>query len=468
MKVVIVGAGAVGLQIAKQLADEKKDVVLVERDPERARLASNRLDCMVVTREGNSVDALREAGTATADFFIAVTDSDEVNMISCALVESEFDVPCKIARVRNIDYSSSKVGQQGFLGIDYIVNPEIVAARAIIRTIEHGAVSDIMLFEQSKVQMRHLTVDAGSLLADRTLTDIGSSIPLSFLVAIVLRENRFIIPSGRTVLKPGDILYVVATDKTFDQLYERLEKRKTDLRRVVIVGGGKIGQMLARYLLEDKRRESSIVRRLVTAFSEDRRRSVKIIDRSYARCKELSQSLPGALVIHADISDEGVFEEEHFANSDLVIAVTGNQELNIVSAVYAKSRGIKRSVALVNKTNYTRVASQLGIDVPVSLKNSMVNQILKLVRRGNVKSIHSIPEGDLEVLEISVDERSSVVGKQIRDIRLPQASLVVSVLRENETFIPDGSYRLQADDHIIVIARLEFIEQIQSLFTAAA
>lgn len=468
MKVVIVGAGAVGLQIAKQLVDEKKDVVLIEKDPERARLAANRLDCMVLTREGNSLEALREAGTGNADFFIAVTDSDEVNMISCALVESEFTVPYKIARVRNVDYSSSRVGEKGFLGIDYIVNPEIVAARAIIRTIEHGAISDIMLFEQSRVQMRHLTVDLGSVFSDRPLSQIATSLPFNFLVAIVLRQNQFLIPSGKTMLRTGDILYVVATEETFDKLYERLGKQRAELRRIVIVGGGKVGQRIATYLLEGQKRDSSLIRRLVGAFSEERRRSVKIVDRDYARCKELSQALPGALVIHGDISDEGVFEEEHFANSDLVIAVTGNQELNIVSAVYAKSRGIKRSVALVNKTNYTRVASQLGIDVPVSLKNSMVNSILKLVRRGNVKSIHSIPEGDLEVLEISVDDHSAAVGRQIREIKLPPSSLVVSVLRENETFVPDGSYRLQARDHIIVIARLEFIEQIQGLFTAAA
>ena len=467
MRVVILGAGAVGTQIAKQLVEEKKDVVLIEKDPEQARLASNRLDCMVINKEGNNVETLRDAGMATADVFIAVTNSDEMNMISCALVEHEFSVPFKIARVRSLDYANSAAAERGFLGIDYIVNPEIVAAQTIIRTIEHGAVSDIMLFEQSNAQMRHLTVDPGSPMADKNLNDIARSMGIRFLVAVVLRDNEFIIPSGGTVINAGDILYVVATEDNFDRLYERMGKRKMELRRVVIVGGGKIGSMVASYLLEDQKKESGVVRRLVSMLARERKRSVKVVERDYARCKELSQEIPGALVINADISDEGVFEEEHFANSDLVIAATGNQELNIVTAVYAKTLGIKRTVSLVTKTNYIRVASQLGVDVPVSVKNSMVNSILKLVRRGNVRSVHSIPEGDLEVLEISVDPGSEADGKSIGDMKLPQGALIVSVLRNEETFVPDGTYLVRGGDHVIVIARLESIERIQTLFTAA-
>ncbi len=468
MKVVIVGAGAVGLQIAKQLVDEKKDVVLIEQDPERARLAANRLDCIVINKEGNSLEALKEAGTENADFFIAVTDSDEVNLISCVLVESEYSVPFKIARVRSIDYASTPVAEKGFLGIDFIVNPEIVAAETIIRNIEHGAVSDIMLFERSDAQLRHLTVEPDSPFANRPLSETGRSLGVNFLIAAVLRDNNYIIPSGTTVLHPGDIMYIVATERNFESLYEHLGKVRMELRKVVIVGGGKIGSMVASFLLEGNKRPQTVIKRLMSVFSEDRRRSVKIIDRDYARCKTLSQQHPGALVIHADVSDEGVFEEEHFANSDLVIAVTGDQELNLVTSVYAKTLGIKRSICLVNKTNYTRVASQLGIDVPVSLKNSVVNTILKLVRKGNIRNVHSISGGTLEVLEISVDSHSIAAGKRIREIKLPQGALVISFLRENETFIPDGEYELQGGDHIVVIARVEVLERIQTLFTAAA
>jgi trk system potassium uptake protein TrkA len=240
-----------------------------------------------------------------------------------------------------------------------------------------------------------------------------------------------------------------------------------ELRRVVIVGGGKIGSTVAAYLLEDQKKPQGVVKRLVRLLGRERKRSVKLVERDYARCKQLSQDLPRALVINADISDEGVFEEEHFADSDLVIVATGDQELNIVTAVYAKTLGIKRSISLVNKTNYIRVASQLGVDVPVSVKNSMVNSILKQVRRGNIRSVHSIPEGDLEVMEISVDGSSEADGKRIEEIKLPQGALVVSVLRDEETFVPDGSFQVRGGDHVIVIARLESIERIQALFMAA-
>lgn len=468
MKVVIVGAGAVGLQIARQLIDEKQDVVLIEQDAERARVATNRLDCMVINRPGNSIEALRQAGTASAEFFIAVTDSDEVNLIACVLAAGESSALYKIARVRNIDYADTPIAEGGFLGIDFVVNPEVVAAQTIIRTIEHGAVSDIMFFEKSSAQMRHLTVESDSPFANRKLSDIGHAFGLTFLIAVVVRDTDFIIPSGDTILLPGDILYIVATEESFEVLYAKLGTQRMDLRRVVIVGGGKIGAMIASHLLDDRRKTNGVIRRLMHAFTEERRRSVKLIDRDYARCKELSQQLPGALVINADVSDEGVFEEEHFTNSDLIVSVTGNQELNLVTAVYAKTLGIKRSIALVGKTNYTRIASQLGIDVPVSLKNSVVNTILKLIRKGSVRSVHSISEGSLEVMEISVDADSLAAGKRIREVRLPQGALVVSVLRADRTIIPDGEYMLQGNDHIIIIARTEFIERIQAMFTSAS
>lgn len=466
-KVVIVGAGAVGFQLAKQLVSENKDVVLIEKDPEVARLVGNKLDCMVVTGEGNKIETLRRAGAEGARYFISVTDSDEVNMIACGLVSSEFNVDYKVARVRSVEYTATKISQKGFLGIDYVVNPEIEAARAIIRSIEHGAVSDIMLFESSDVQIRNLTVDRHSPLQNKSLVEIDDLMDVSFLVALLLRHNRFIIPSGDTVIQEGDILYIAANEGVFDKLYSTLGKQKSGLRKVIIVGGGNIGTLVAESLLGEKRAQG-VVRKLLTSFSPAYgKRSVKIVERDYKRCKELADKFHEGLVINADVSDEGIFEEEHFSNSDLIIAATENQELNIVTAIYAKTFGIKRSIALVNKGNYTNIATHLGIDVAVSLKNAMVNTILKYIRRGNVRSVHSISDGQMEVLELNVEQKSRVVGKRISDLPLPKDSLIVSISRGADTIIPDGRNSVMADDHIIIIAQKAKAEKIEALFTAS-
>ena len=466
-KVVIVGAGAVGFQLAKQLISENKDVVLIEKDPDVARLVSNKLDCMVVTGEGNKIETLRKAGTEGAQYFISVTDSDEVNMIACGIVSSEFNVDSKVARVRSVEYAETKISQKGFLGIDYVVNPEIEAARAIVRSIEHGAVSDIMLFESSDVQIRNLTIDRHSPFQNKSLIEIDRIIDVSFLVAIILRQNRFIIPSGDTVIQEGDILYVAANAVNFDRLFSSLGKQKSGLKKVVIVGGGNIGTLVAESLLGE-RRGQGLVRKLLTSLSPAYgKRSVKIVERDYDRAKQLADRFHEGLVINADISDEGIFEEEHFANSDLVIAATDNQELNIVTAIYAKTFGIKRSIALVNKNNYSHIATHLGIDVAVSLKNAMVNTILKYIRRGNVRSVHSISDGQMEVLELNVEAKSRAVGKRVSAIPLPKDCLIVSISRESETIIPDGSNLVMENDHIIVIAQKSAAEKVEALFTTS-
>jgi trk system potassium uptake protein TrkA len=468
MKVVIVGAGAVGFQLARQLIAEQRDVVLIEKDPPHASFASQRLDCMVLNGIGNNVEMLREAGTDKADFFVAVTDSDEVNMISCALAATEFDQPQTIARVRNIDYASTGTAGRSFLGIDYIVNPEIEAADAIIRSIERGATSDVMLFERAGVQMRHINVDRSSYFKDKSLQEINRHFQFSFLVAVIVRQNDYIIPSGNTVIREGDLLYIVATEGNFEGLFNYLGKKKQELKRIVMIGGGKIGSLILEHFFgRPKRKSAGVVRRLVGGFSGPKP-SVKVVERDYGKSKAVSERFPDALVIHADISDEGIFEEEHFANSDLVIAATDNQELNIVSAVYGKNLGIRRAVVLVNKLNYAKIAANVGIDVTVSIKNAVVNSILKIIRRGKVRSLHSISDGRVEILEITVDEGSLGDGNRIEDIKLPQASLIVSVARGDEHVIPHGGYVLQSGDNIIIITKKEFVDRVQGLFSARA
>ena len=462
MKAVIVGAGAVGFQLAKQLIAEKRNVVLIEKDPAVASQVSNTLDCMVVTGEGTNLEILRQAGTDTADYFIAATDSDEVNMIACGVVSAEFTVKAKIARVRSFEYDNTRLGDKQFLGIDYIVNAEIEAARAIMRAVDTGAVSDVMAFERSNVQIRTIVVERDGPLAGKRLMDLSPVLPGSFLVAVVIRVNRYIIPDGEFVLNGGDILYVVASESDFDDIFTALGKYRSPLRRVMIIGGGRIGRHVARTLLSGT--SQTFFRRFTKRIKGEHQREVKIVDRDKARCRAITEEIPEALVINADISADGVYEEQHFANSDLLIAATDNQELNIVTALYAKSLGVKRSIVLVNRASYAPIAAQLGVDVPVSQKNAMVTSILRFIRSGMVHSVHTISDGGIEAIELTVREGSRAVGRPIRDLPMPKDALIVSLEREGMSLVPGGDNVVRTEDHLIVIAKKEHADRVQSIF----
>jgi len=445
MHIVILGAGVVGFQIASQLISEGKDVVMIDNDPERAKHVSNHLDCIVLNEDGNNLVTLKRAGIERADFFISVTNSDEVNMISCGLVSSEFDVAIKIARVRNLDYSRAKIFEKTFLGIDFIVNSEVETARLIANTVEHGASSEVMLFEKAKVQMRNLVVGSASPFNGRNLLEIRKKINNPFLICGILRGDRVLIPGGYTIIEENDIIYLLADEKDFAALQKKIGVTEQKIEKVVIAGGGKIGALVASYLIEKNKK-------------------VTIIDDDYTSCKMLSEKFPEALILNSDISDESIFEEEQLFNYDLIIAATDNQELNILTSIFAKSLGTNRAVALIAKSNYLPIASRLGIDASVSPKISTVDAILKFIRRGNIKSVHSIFDGKAEVIEFSVEEKSSLSSKKIMDIELPPNSLLLSVIRGEETFIPDGQFIIEPDDTIIAIATKNSITQLEDMF----
>ncbi len=466
MKIVIVGAGNIGIQIARQLIEENKDVVLIDRDPEKIKFAQNSLDCMVVNGEANARQTLEGAGIGDADFFISVTDSDELNMIACGLVSSEFKVPYKIARVRNIDYSDSRISDKPFLGIDYVINPEIEAARAITRSVEHGATSDIMYFEDSSYQMRTILAAPTSFFAEKTVKDIKESIGLDFIIAVVLRDNDYIIPSGNTVIQSGDTLYIIGEQENLEAIFSWAGKQRVDLKRVIVVGGGRMGSYVARNLLNKSTLggKPSVSKLFRNMFTPRVARRLVIIEKDYETCKELAEKFPEALVINDDISNEGVLEDGDLMKYDLLIAVTKNQELNLVTSLYAKTLGIGRTVALVNKNNYLKVASNLEIDTTISLNNTMVNTVLKFVRRGNIKNVHAISGGKLEIIEVSCDEGCTLVGKKIKDLKLPYDTLIIFISNGRDNIIPHGDYSIQYGDHIILITRKESIKKLDKMF----
>lgn len=448
MNIVILGAGVVGYQIASQLIEEGHNAVIIERDTERARYVDSHLDCIVLNDEGNSIETLKRAGIEKADFFLSVVDSDEVNMIACGIVESEFNVPIKIARVRNIDYSRAKIFEKSFLGIDFVVNPEVETARLIANSVALGATSDVMLFENSDMQIRNYQVDLKSFFKNKTVIDIRKNINAGgkFLIAGIIRDNEFIIPSGVTVIRENDIVYILASKKTLTNLFIETGKKRESIDRILIAGGGRIGYLVTRYLIRTGRK-------------------ICIIDSNYDNCKSLSEKFPDALVINADISDETIFEEENLRDYDLIITATENQELNILSAAYAKSLGISRAVAVVNHPNYMAISNRLGIDVTVSPRNSTVNAIMKFIRKGEINSVHTLFGHSAEVIEFSVKEKNALVGSALKNIKIPPDSLILTVVRNNVNEIPDGSFVVNSGDRIITIAKRESIHAIEEVFS---
>lgn len=467
MKVIIVGAGRVGFQVAKQLAEENQNVLIFEKDPETAKYASANLDCLVVNEDGTNLKGLKRANIDNADFFISLTDSDEKNMIACGLVSSAFTIPYKIARVRNIEYSPTGLLEKSFLGIDFIVNPEIEAAKTIVNNIEHGAISDVMLFESTNLQMRNISAADNPVFKDKSIEDIRHELNVDFLVAVVMRENSYLIPSGHTILRENDHLYIVGTEENLEQVFSKVGKQKLKLSKIVIVGGGTIGSYVAKSLLTRTQLSEPLLDKMSSILSGKRRkRSLYIVDRDYEKCKRISEELPEALVLNADISDEEVFDEE-LLNTDLLVATTENQELNIVTTIYGKTMGVKRTIALVNNAKYINIASNLGIDVPVSLKTNLVKTIIKYIRRTNIKNVYSISGGKIEVLEVGVEETSKANGKKLKELKLPHQSLIISVTRGSENIVPDGNFTLYSGDYLIVIVKKEFIQNIEQLFAGA-
>ena len=306
-KIVVVGAGSTGFQLARQLIADNQDVTLIERNADTAKYALNHLDCMVITGAGNDLRLLRRAGIQDAEFFIALTDSDEFNMVACGLASREFSVPFKIARVRNQQYHArSHLFDGSMLDIDYIVNPEIEAGRAIVQTVEHGATSEVVTLGDTDIEMRVLPIMGDSAFCDRTIAQARAELPLEFLVCGLLRGERFYLPRGDTRVREGDELYLSAPEEVLDQLFDRAGRPKLRMRQVILVGGGRVGSFVAESLVDSRERSRRL--RLLRAFA--RRRRLKIIESDTARSKALADRFPGAIVINSDISDEGFFEEE--------------------------------------------------------------------------------------------------------------------------------------------------------------
>jgi trk system potassium uptake protein TrkA len=480
MNVVIVGAGLTGTQLAKYLVQEKYDVSLIESDEETARPASNRLDCFVLHNTGNSIESLEEAGIAKADALISVTESDEKNMIICGLAASRYPHLVKIARVRNNEYTmlnQNPAGKPGgsespkILGIDYFIHPDIEAARAVLNALPHGASGNILRFPGTPYELGSVTIEKGSALDGLSLSAFHFIIQEEGLIALVERGQECFLPSGSTIIMPGDRIHIMTRKEDMDQAFRLAGRNEAPLRRIGIAGGGRTGSLIAEGLLDHLGKDtftsgkgmSALFKFLVPKSS----RQVIIIEQNYAVCKDLSARFPDALVLNEDISDENFVAEERLGNLDLIITATDNQELNLITAIYLKSLGVRRAIALISSPGHGAIARKLGVDVAIPVKSVVVDTILSHLMGKTIRGIHSLGDGSVGIIEVEIGQGSPAAEKAITEFKLSGGGLVLLVNRGETAFIPQGDYVFKPADKVIVIAKNGSEGEIEKIFGTA-
>ena len=464
MRVIIVGAGFTGTQLARHLIHEKYDVSLIESNEERARHASNRLDCLVLHDEGNSLESLEEAGIAKADALVCVTESDEINMIICGLAASRYPDVIKIAKVRNDDYmkiNSSELRGSGILGIDRFIHSDIEAAKAVLNAISHGAQGNILRFPGTPYELGSVNITKGSIFDGLSLLDFHSFVREEGLITLVERGKECFLPSGSTVLTPGDLIHIITREENMDQVFQLAGKTETPpINRIGIVGGGRLGELIAEELLsnndisfEAKKTKKNFFLSFIKSFIPKSKRSVIIIEKDYNICKELSAKFQNALILNEDISDESFIAEERLGELDLIITTTDNQDLNIIAAIYLKSLGVRRAIALVMSPGHKTIAHQLGVDVAIPLKSVVVDSILSHLMGSGISDVHNLGDGSVSIIKIEIAEDSPAVEKSIKEFRLPQNGLLMLVNRGETSFIPQGDYIYKAGDKVVLIVK---------------
>ena len=451
MKFVIAGAGAVGYDIARHLVKEGKDVVVIERDPIRAKFLESNLDCMVLNKEINRSQTMQELDLSDGDYFIAATNKDETNLIACSIAASSSADGSmlklkKIARVSNLDYSHAEFQGNPFLGADYIISPEMAAANHIAEVVKQGALSDVLAFEGSNITVRNEIVDRNSAFRNKNLIKIRKDINKQFIIALIRRGESVLIPSGNTVVREGDEVYIVADEKTMDYIFAKTDKKIKKIETALIVGTTKIARNLLRTLS-------------MTQIN------IKLLSEDYEEAKEISRRYPNVLVINGDVRNESIFEEERLNEVDLIITVTENQELNVLSALYAKSIGVERAVASVSKESYISIAQKLGVDATVSPKRSTVDAILKYIRRGKIITLHTLFDGEAEAVEILVSGDCNACGKQIKELNMPENSIIAAVSRNKEISIPNGNFEIKSGDSVIIIMKKQNVPKVEMIFS---
>jgi trk system potassium uptake protein TrkA len=452
MRVIVCGAGQVGSTIARHLASEGNDVTVVDIAPEQARRIDENYDVRGMEGHAAHPEVLQRAGAEDADMLIAVTRSDEVNMVACQVAYSLFKVRRRIARVRHHGYLRPiwrGLYASDQMPVDVLISPEIEVATGIARRLRTPGAFDTVSLADGRVQL--LGVHCNSKICgmvDKRLSDLPRALPdHGFVVMAVVREGKAFVPRGRDVIRPNDDVYLVTEPRRADRVLDFLGHRERPAHRIVIVGGGNVGLTLARELA---RSAPSV--------------SLTIIEQARSRAEFVSHELgSAAVVLHGDALDKEVLQEANASTADTIVAVTNDDETNIFSSALAKREGCGRAVTLVNKSSYEPILPALGIDAVVSPNAITISTILRHMRPRSVSALYNLREDFGEVIETVAAEGSRLVAGTLRDIGLPEGMLVGAVVRGEEVMIPRGSFRIEPGDRVIALVTYDSLHEAEKL-----
>lgn len=453
MYIVIVGAGAAGLYIASLLSKEGQEITMVEQSDEVVEYIRRQLDVGVVLGNAAVPRVLRQADVQRADLVVAITGSDETNMITCFMAK-ELGANKTVARVRNPEYSGylvvgakspyapRKVVRPRSLGIDLFVNPEIEAAKEIVSILSSLYVTPVEEFADGRVQVREFRVERGAVV-DKPLSNIA--FPRSCVVAMLVRPEEIKVPSNDEIIKRGDHVYVLTAKKDMDELGAIFNQPKLPTKTVVILGGGHIGFHVAEEL-------------------EKRGMQVKILEKSATRCQELTARLKRTVVVQDEGTDRDSLIEEGIPSSDAFIAATGDESLNILAGLVAKNLGVSRGVVLVDKPEYIPLAEAVGVDVAVSPLLLCGSRITRFILHGGAVSVALLGNEQAQAIEFIASPTARITKQRGKDVKLPKGAIMGAITHGDTVMIPPGDSIVEPGDHVVIVSLLSAIPSVEKLF----
>ena len=451
MKVIICGAGRVGYGIAERLAAEENDVSVIDTSADLIQGIRDTLDVRGYVGHGAQPDMLAQAGAEQADMIIAVTLYDEVNMVACQVAHSLFNVPTKIARIRAQSYLRphwADLFSRDHMPIDVIISPEVEVGKVVLRRIALPGATDAVRFADDAIVMVAIECLEDCPVVNTPLDQLSELFPdLNATVVGVWRHEKLFVPHSGDQLETGDLAYVVCQRDNVRRTLGLFGHEEQEAARIVIAGGGNIGFYVAKAIEERQTRTR-----------------LKIIESNRSRAVSIAESLKRTVVINGSSLDQEILVEADVQDADLIVALTNDDQVNILTSVMAKRLGCKANMALINNPSYHDFTRTLGIDAHINPREVTISRILQHVRRGRIRAVHSVQKGAAEIIEAEAMETSPLVGKPLRELELPDGVRIGAIYRDKAVIRPDGDTRIKAKDRVVIFATLDAVKHVEQMF----